>query len=147
VFYDGQGHWIFTFYLQAGDPHYRRQAVLGNKLLYAQSLDRGPHEFVSSAQEVVEVLRKRGGCQWVVVADRPSISRISAPMHLREAVKGQEFELARSFPITRKRMTGVEETNVCVYRFLVPIEQVDEVDMPFFGRGENLRYRSKPIQR
>jgi hypothetical protein len=147
VFYDGKNCNIFTFYLQAGDPDYRRQVILGNKLLYAESWYRGPQEFVSSPQDVVEVLRKRGGCQWVVVADDPAASQIAAAWHLRKAIKGPEFELVKSFPITRMRTTGVERTSVCVYRFLVPIERVDEVDMPFFGRGGNVRYRSKPIQR
>lgn len=93
------------------------------------------------------MLRNRGGCQWVVVSDHPETSHIAAPWHLRKAIEGPEFELVKSFPITRMRTTGVERTSVCVYRFLVPIERVDEVDMPFFGRGENVRYRSKPIQR
>jgi 4-amino-4-deoxy-L-arabinose transferase-like glycosyltransferase len=147
VFYDGKLYQIFTFYLQAGDPDYRRRAVLGNKLLYAESWYRGPQEFVSSPSDVVEVLRKRGGCQWVVVSDHPAIPQIAAPWHLRKAIKGPEFELVKSFVITRMRTTGVEKMNVCVCRFLVPIERVDEVDMPFFGRGENVRHRSKPIQR
>ncbi len=147
VFYDGKNYNIFTFYLQAGDPDYRRRAVLGSKLLYAESRSRGPQEFVSSPQDVVEVLRKRGGCQWVAVADDPAASQIAAPWHLRKAIKGPEFELVKSFPITRMRTTGVEKISVCVYRFLVPIERVDEVDMPLFGRGANVRYRSKPIQR
>jgi hypothetical protein len=147
VFYDGENYQIFTFYLRAGDPDYRRRVVLGNKLLYAEAWHHYPQEFVSSPQDVVEVLRKHGGCQWLAVADHPAISQIAAPWHLREAIKGPQFDLVKSFQITRKRTTGVEKTNVCVYRFLVPIEPVDEVDMPFFGRGKNVRYRSKPIQR
>ncbi|MHC4798738.1 MAG: ArnT family glycosyltransferase [Planctomycetota bacterium] len=148
VFYDGIDYHIFTFYVQAGDPDYRRRAVLGNKLLYFNYRYRSPQEFVSSPQDVVEVLRKRGGCQWVAVADHPDPAalRFAAPWHLRKAVKGPQFELVKSFPITRMWTTGVERTNVCVYRFLVPIERVDEVDMPI-SRGENGRYRSKPIQR
>jgi hypothetical protein len=147
VFYDGKNYEIFTFCVQAGDPDYRRRVVLGNKLLYAETLYRDSKEFVSSPQDVVEALRKRGGCQWVAVADRPADSKIAAPRHLREAIKGPEFELVKSFPIVRMRTTGVERASVCLYRFLVPIERVDEVDMPIFGRGENLSYRVKPIQR
>jgi hypothetical protein len=147
VFYDGNNYEVFTFYVRAGDPDYRRRVVLGNKFLYAQSRFYGPQMFVSSPQDVVEALRKRGGCRWVAVLDNPEVPQIEAPWHLRKAVKGPQFELVKSFPITRVRSTGVERVKVCVYRFLAPIERVDEVDMPFFGRGENLRYRSKPIQR
>ncbi len=147
VFYDGKDHGIFTFYVRAGDPDYRRRVVLGKKLIYAESLYSTPQEFVSSPQDVVEVLRKRGGCQWVAVAGRPDAPQIAAPWHLRKAVKGPKFELVKSFPITRKRTTGVERISVCVYRFLVPIEQVDEIDMPLFSLGEGVRSRIKPIQR
>ena len=147
VFYDGKDWECFIFHIQAGDPDYRRRVVLGSKLLYAQSWWLGSQEFVSSAQEVVEVLQKRGGCKWVVVADRPATSKVTAPVFLRKAVEGPQFELVKSFPITRMLTTGVDKTSVCVYRFLVPIERVDQVDMPFFGRGENLYYQSKPIQR
>ncbi len=147
VFYDGENYQIFTFYVQSGDPDYRRRVVVGNKLLYAESWFRGPQEFVESAQDVVDVLQKQGGCQWIVVANKPVLSKLAAPRYLRKAVKGPQFELTKCLPITKILETGVEKTSVCVYRLLVPIEQVDEVDMPFFGRGENLRHRSKPIQR
>jgi hypothetical protein len=147
VFYDGQNYAIFTFYVQMGDPNFHRRVVLGNKLLYAESWYLGPHEFVSSPQDVIEVLRKRGGCQWVVVADRLPDPRIAASRYLREVITGPQFELVKTFPITIMRTTGMEKNSVCVYRFLVPIERVDDVNMPYFGRGENVYYRSKPIQR
>ncbi len=148
VFYGGTSPNIFTFYLLAGDPGYRRRVVLSRKLLYAESTWDKIHEFISSPQDIVEVLQKRGGCKWVAVHDRPDSPQIEAPWHLRKAVKGPKFKLVQSFPIIRKWTTGVvERTNVCVYRFLVPIERVDEVDMPLFSLGENVRIRIKPIQR
>ena len=148
VFYDGISPNIFVFYLMAGDPDYHRRAVLGRKLIYAESIVYNPQEFISSPQDAVEVLQKRGGCKWVAVHDRPDAPQIEAPWHLRKAVKGPEFELVQSLPITRKWTTDmVERNNVCVYRFLVPIERVDEVDMPLFSLGENVRVRIKPIQR
>jgi len=148
VFYDGKDSGIFTFYLRAGDPNYRRRAVLGRKLLYAESLYHSTKEFISSPQNAVEVLQKSGGCQWIIVAyDHTDAQQIAAHRHLYKAVKGPEFELVQSFPIIRKRKTGVERTNACIYRFLVPIERVDEVDMPFFSLGENVQIRIKPIRR
>ena len=147
VFYDGISPNIFVFYLMAGDPDYHRRAVLGRKLIYAESIVYNPQEFISSPQDAVEVLQKRGGCKWVAVHDRPDAPQIEAPWHLRKAVKGPEFELVQSLPITRKWTTDmVERNNVCVYRFLVPIERVDEVDMPLFSLGENVRVRIRPIQ-
>jgi hypothetical protein len=148
VFYDGISPNIFIFYLMAGDPDYHRRAVIGRKLIYAESIIHSLQEFISSPQDAVEVLQKRGGCKWVAVHDRPDAPQIEAPWHLRKAVKGPEFELVQSFPITRKWTTDVvERSNVCVYRFLVPIERVDEVDMPLFSLGENVRIRIKPIHR
>jgi hypothetical protein len=147
VFYDGKNHGIFTFYIQAGDPDYRRRVILGRKLLYAESLYRRPQEFVSSPQDVVDLLLTSGGCQWVVVNEHPDNERSAAPWHLRKAVKGPQFELVKSFPITKKRASGVKKTRIDVYRILVPIKQVDEVDMPLFSLGEGVRIRIKPIQR
>jgi 4-amino-4-deoxy-L-arabinose transferase-like glycosyltransferase len=148
VFYDGRSPNIFIFYLMAGDPDYHRRAVIGRKLIYAESIIHSLQEFISSPQDAVEVLQKRGGCKWVAVNDRPDAPQIEAPWHLRKAVKGPEFELVQSFPITRKWTPDmVERNNVCVYRFLVPIERVEEVDMPLFSLGENVRIRIKPIQR
>jgi hypothetical protein len=148
VFFDGKSHGIFAFYVLAGDPNYDRRVVLGRKLLYSESLYTGePQEFVSSAEEVVDVLQKRGGCRWVAVADLPDNLRSPAPRYLREAVKGPQFELVESFPITRMRETGPETTNVNVYQFLLPIEQVDEVEMPHFSLGNGVRIKVKPIER
>jgi hypothetical protein len=146
VFYDGKHFAIFTFYVQAGDPDYRRRVVLGRKLLYAESMIDNTQEFVSSAQDVVEVLQKRGGCQWLAVADNPDNTQIAAPLYLRQAVKGPQFKHVKSFPITRTQTTDTERIDVHVYQFLVPIEPVNEIDMPFFSVGKNVRYRIKPIQ-
>ncbi len=83
----------------------------------------------------------------MVVAERPDNTTIAAPKHLRYAVLGPELEFVKSFPITRKLATRVETISVCVYRLLVPIEPVDDVDMPHFSLGEGVRLRIKPIER
>ena len=146
VFYDGKYHATFTFYIQAGDPDYRRRVVLGRKLLYSESMNFATQEFVSSPEDVVEALQKRGGCRWVTVSDQSDNQWITAPCYLREAVKGPKFELVKTFPITMTFENSVEKTNVCIYRFLVPIEPVDEVDMPLFSLGRNIHYQIKPIR-
>lgn len=148
VFYDGRSSLIFTFYIQAGDPDYRRRVVLGKKLLYAELplSEKNTVDFVSSPKEVVEVLKKSGGCKWIVVADFGS-QKSKAPENLREAIKGPQFELVKSFPITYSSSSGVNIMNIKVYRFLVPIEQVNEINMPIFSYGEGKFFQIKPIQR
>ena len=146
-FYDGNFSHIFTFHVQARDPNYRRQVVLGRKLLYAESPFSKTREFISSPDEAVEVLQKRSGCKWIIVSDN-GIPMTAASRHLRKALMGPKFEYVKSFPIIKIRDIGKEHRfNVRVYRFLVPIEQTDEIDMPFFSLGEGVRYRIKPIQR
>jgi hypothetical protein len=147
VFYGGKWYGNFTFYIQARDPDYHRRVVLSRKLLYAESSWDKIHEMVSSPKRVVEILRTKGGCRWLVIAKRSDSPPSEASKHLREAVKGPQFELIRSFPIISTKPTFVERTSMDIYRFLVPIEPVDEVNMPLFSLGEGMRLRIKPIQR
>jgi 4-amino-4-deoxy-L-arabinose transferase-like glycosyltransferase len=147
VFYCGIEYANFTFHIQAGDPDYRRRVVLSRKLLYAESTWDKIHEFISSPEDAVEVLQKRGGCQWLVIARRVDTPPSKASIYLREAVKGPEFELARSFPIKHLTGNGWQKSMVDVYKFLVPIEKIDVIDMPLFSLGENVRMQIKPIQR
>ncbi|MCP4262287.1 MAG: hypothetical protein GY774_33015 [Planctomycetes bacterium] len=147
VFYGGKWYGNFTFYIQAGDPDYRRRVVLSRKLLYAESSWDKIHEMVSSPQDVVELLQTRGGCRWLVIARRADSPPSKASRHLREAVKGPQFELIKSFPIISTKPSFVERTSIDIYRFLLPIERLDEIDMPLFSLGEGVRSKIKPIQR
>ncbi|MBW7991044.1 MAG: hypothetical protein FVQ84_13645 [Planctomycetes bacterium] len=147
IFYCGKHYANFTFQVQAGDPEYHRRVVLSRKLLYAEGSWNQTHEFISSPQDAVEVLQKQGGCRWLAIMRGADSTRIKASQHLREAVKGPQFELVKSFQIQKTQTTNMEDNIIDVYRFLVPIEQVDEVDMPLFSLGEGARYRVKPIQR
>jgi 4-amino-4-deoxy-L-arabinose transferase-like glycosyltransferase len=148
IFYDGRRYAMFTFHVQARDPNYRRRVVLGRKLIYAENQYSSPEEFVSSSQDVIEVLQKKGGCQWLIVADHPDDPQIAAAWYLREAVKEPQFELVKSFLIDRITIEGVEDiSNISVYRFLSPINRVDMVDMPLFSLGEGVYRKVKPIQR
>ena len=83
----------------------------------------------------------------MVVNEHPHNERSEAPWYLRKAIMGPQFELVKSFPITKKLASGVKRTRIDVYRFLVTIEQMDEVDMPLFSLGEGVRIRIKPIHR
>jgi hypothetical protein len=143
-FYDGRYDGVFTFHIQANDPEYRRRVVLGRKLLYASAMIPGYRlrEYVTSPEQVVEVLRTRGGCRWLAVEVGGEVEQVGPAQLLREAVRGPEFELVRSFPVDSDR--GVERVDV--YRLLGPVERVEEVDLPFPILGEQATYRVRPIR-
>jgi hypothetical protein len=143
VFYDGHFDGAFTFHVQANDPGYRRRVVRGSKLLYASALNPGYRlrEYATSPEEVVEVLRTRGGCRWLAVEVGEAAEQLAPALRLREALKGPEFELVRSFPVAPRRWVE----RVDVYRLLGPVERVDEVDLPFPTLGEGAVFRVRPI--
>jgi hypothetical protein len=143
VFYDGSFDGTFTFHVQANDPGYRRRVVLGSKLLYAYAQVPGwrLREYATTPEEVVQRLQTRGGCRWLAIEVEKAAQQMAPARLLRETVKGPEFELVRSFPITAG--AGVERVDV--YRLLVPVEPVCEVDLPFPILGEGVSYRVRPI--
>ena len=142
VFFDGFYDGIFTFYMRASDPGFRRRVVLGGKLLYTSAIFPGwqQQEFVNSPEEVIDVLRRRGGCRWVAVEMSTEAESFIPMQQLREAVKTPAFEFVRSFPITAR---GIERVDV--YRFTLPVVPVDEVELPFAVLGPDVKYRVRPI--
>ncbi len=143
ILYDGYYDGVFTFHVQAGDPDFRRRVVLGSKLLYAQALVPGWHlrEFASTPEEVLEVLRTRGGCRWLAVEHSERSDEVAPARLLRQAILGAEFEFVRSFPIATLVAGRID-----VYRLLVPVEHSEEVELPFPILGD-VRYKVRPIQR
>jgi hypothetical protein len=144
VFYDGNYDGVFTFYLQASDPGFRRRVVLGSKLLYSSAIMPGwsYRSFVNSVQDVVQALQTRGGCRWLAIEIGEQASALPAARLLREAVQRPEFELIQSFQVTAP---GIE--HIDVYRFKEPIQPVSEVDMPFQVLGDGIRFKMQPIER
>jgi hypothetical protein len=144
LFYDGIYDAVFVFRVQAGDPEYRRRVVLGSKLLYASAVVPGwrLHEFVSTRDEVVRTLQTKGGCRWLAIEHSADSEKVPTARLLRETVHGPEFELVRVFPFGRSGSSRVE-----VYRFLLPVETPDDVELPFPVLGEGVGYRVKPISR
>jgi hypothetical protein len=142
VLYEGYYNGVFTFYVRAGDPAFERRVVLGNKLLYELGLAGGYHlrEFVSSPQEVVGLLQARGGCRWLALERGGPFDAIATARHLQEAVKGPQFELVRSFPISAAYAERIE-----VYRLLVPVAPVEEVEVPFPVLNGEARHRVQPL--
>ena len=142
VLYDGFYDGTFTFYLRAGDERFRRRVVLGNKLLYTSALfvDAHRQEFVHSPEDVIEVLRHRGGCRWLAIEMGAETENIASMRYVRQAVKTSAFALVRSFPITAPQTDRVD-----VYRFILPIEAVDAIELPFAILGPDVKYRVRPI--
>ena len=142
VLYDGFYDGTFAFYMRAGDERLRRRVVLGNKLLYTSALfvDAHRQEFVHSPEDVIEVLRQRGGCRWLAIEMGSGTENIASMRYVRQAVKTAAFALVRSFPIR-----GPQTDRVDVYRFTLPIEAVDAIELPFALLGPEVKYRVRPI--
>lgn len=142
VLYDGHYNGVFTFHIQADDPDYRRRVVLGNKLFYTYAIWAGVQqkEFVSSPEEVVEVLRTEGGCRWLAV-EYGEYSRLTTGQRLvRQAVRRPEFELVRSFPIEAEFGKRVD-----VFRILGPISEQTKVRMPVPSISSDAVFEAEPI--
>jgi len=147
VFYDGIRDDIFALYVRAGDPGYQRRAVCGNRLLYARNGFGRAEQYVSSPEEVIELLAQKGGCRWIAV-DALYRKEHAATEHLRTALNGPHFEWVRSFPIKRNGWRiGQEDSQVDLYRFLKPIVPVEEVEIPYVSQGKIVRERVRPIER
>jgi hypothetical protein len=144
IFYDGFHSGVFTFYMRAKDPGLRRGVVRGSKLLYASAIDTHWRliERVSSPAEVVDVFRTECGCTWLAIERWEDSDQIAAAKYLRQAVTGPEFQFVKSFPIMAPGVTQVD-----VYRFLLPAEKPDELELPFPILGEGVKLRAKPIER
>jgi Dolichyl-phosphate-mannose-protein mannosyltransferase len=137
LFYDGPHDGVFTFYVRAADADRRRRVVRGDKLLYLEPLNRSMkrREFVVSRAEVIEALRGKSGCRWLAIeeaggAEQPRVARL-----LREAVRGHEFRLIRSFPIG-----GAGGSRVDIYQVLIPVDRDPLMSIPLPMAGEDFRY-------
>ncbi|MHB8865670.1 MAG: ArnT family glycosyltransferase [Pirellulaceae bacterium] len=143
VFYDGYYDCTFTFYMRAGDDHFRRRVVLGSKLLYAYAMVPGwrQQDFVNSPEEVIEVLQRRGGCRWLAIEVFRGGPELLPMRHVRAAVNTSACELIRSFPIQ-----GATIERVDVYKLKLPVADVQDVELPFPILGPDVKYRVRPIR-
>jgi len=144
VFYDGPCDGVFTFYMRVADSAYQRRVVLGSKLLYSSAIMPKwfYRDYVSSAEDVVQAFQTRGGCRWIAIGNDKHFNGNPAARLLREAVRGPEFELVRSFPLSGEGLERVD-----VYRFKGPVQTIDEADLPFQVLGDGVRFKIRPIQR
>jgi hypothetical protein len=144
TFFEGSCDGVFTFYVRAQDPAFRRAVVRGSKLLYASAIFQTWRltERVSSASQVVEALEKECGCGWVAIEAPGGENEIGAVRSLREALRGPEFRLLRSFPVRAPSATHVD-----LYQFLGPLKIPEEIELPFPILEGDPHLRARPIER
>lgn len=144
VFYDGGDDGVFTFYVRADDPRFKRGVVLGSKLLYASTIFANWNltERVASADGVTEALRTGCGCRWLAIEEKGFSDEVAAARLLRAAVTRKEFQWVKTFQVALPRSSQIR-----VYRFLPPIETPDTLTMPFPGLGRDKSFQLKPIHR
>ena len=141
IFYYGHYNGVFSFYVRAGDKDFDRGVVLASKLLYVTKIMFNQFDRVSSASEVVEILRKECGCTLLAIETSGVSDRIPAAKHLREALRGKEFQLVKSFSIVDPRATRID-----VYRLLLPLERPEQLELRFPALGKGRMFRVKPLE-
>ncbi|MGA2264376.1 MAG: hypothetical protein ABSH28_23455 [Acidobacteriota bacterium] len=99
-------------------------------------------QFVFSTEDLVSLMKARGGCRYIVLEISKEATEIPAARLLHQAVQGPQFELMRSFPIS-----GQGPDRIDVYRFKPELSPVDEVDFVFPALGDAARFKVHPIQR
>ncbi len=133
VFYDGSFSGVFVYHVRANDPDFERRVMLGSKLLYSiapRSTFKPVNEnYVSSVEDVIDVLRRRSGCRWVAIQhsrkDSAGTSMLARRL-LLEAVARPEFSLVRSFTVTANGVRRID-----LYRLEGPLLPVTGVDLQF----------------
>ena len=146
VMWDGTFGALFAFYVRALDPAFERRVVAGNKLLY----EYGPGatftwtqtSYVKTTRDVVEMLQRKSGCPWIVIAVEPRPSWLDGRNLLLAALEGPEFELVRSFPTT-----GLGGRDVRLYRSRFQVDPVETQDLHFPSFGNREFRQVRPITR
>jgi hypothetical protein len=141
LFYDGPLNGVFTFYVRAADADRRRRVVRGDKLLYLEPFNRSMkrREFVASQAELIEALRGKSGCRWLAIEEEAGAERTRVARLLREAVRGPEFRLVRSFPVGSAGGRRVD-----IYQALIPVDRDPPMSIPLPMAGEDFRYEVRP---
>jgi hypothetical protein len=143
-FYDGRYDGIFSFYVRSNDPKFERGVVLGDKILYSASFFRAvpTTDYAASSSDVIEILQKNCGCQWLVIEKRGRFEGIASAGHLREALGGPEFQHVKSFPIHAPQPTRID-----IYRFVLPVTVPEKLELSFPTLGAGIKLKAIPITR
>jgi hypothetical protein len=130
VLYSGYHDGVFTFYVRAGDPQFQQRVVLAQKVLSRFEQNQlfvwEETSYVNVVSDVVPLLQRTCGCQWVVIEQVSLGYPTKADALLRDALRGPEFEHVQSFPIA-----GLVATTLELYRFLQPGDPAPPVDLMF----------------
>ena len=55
-------------------------------------------------------------------------------------VKTEDFEFVRSFPVVAKKIDRID-----VYRFRLPVAEIEEVEIPFMILGPDVKLKVQPV--
>lgn len=144
VLYDGHHAGVFTFYVRAADAHFHRQVVTGDKLLYATALYAWRHveQYADTPEQVRKTLRDEGGCEYLFIEFGRWSEHFPAARLLRRTVRGEGFELVRTFEVQGRHIH-----HVAVYRLTDPVRPQTTWTLPFPALGDDATYKVKPIER
>jgi hypothetical protein len=165
MLYDGNYQGVFTFYLLADDPEYRRRVVRAPDLLaglparaprlvaantvglLASSPAYGPLLGAAALppgsdgpRQVLQAIQARSGCRWIVVEEGRPPAPGSTAAALRAVLRGPEFDLVRSF-----RVVAPGTGRVDVYHARIPVAPTEEVELSLVDMGTQAHYRIRPI--
>jgi hypothetical protein len=112
ILFDGPVPGNFVFFVRALDPG--RRFVILRKVLYADDIrpGGGSEELLHSKEQVDEALRQYG-VRFAVVSQNLAI-RFDSQRNLREQLRGDEFTVLGSFPVTTNEPTWRGE-NLLLY--------------------------------
>jgi hypothetical protein len=146
VLYDGYHDGLFGFYLRASDPGFKRRLVLGQQVLYrfgpATTFDWVETVNADSRAAVVRSLQMESGCRWLAIEVGPNSEWARGQRLLRDAVRGPEFELVRSFPVVAPNATRVD-----LYRQVGAVAPKSTIDLKMTSLGEHIFRGVQPITR
>ena len=144
-FYEGYYDGTFSYYVRASDDRFERGVSIGSKLLYSTRLTReyGIVEHANSAEEIATLLREQCGCE-LLLLERDSLLHENFPLieQLREALRGPEFRLVRTFEVNAPRVRYID-----LYEYRTPPTSPDAVRLHFPLLGQDTGFSVQPIER
>lgn len=145
VLYSGRHDGVFGFYARALDPRFERRVVLSSRVLYRFE-QRSDFKWVetahvATASDVVSLIQRQSGCQWIAVEIGPESLMPDSERLLRRALEGREFVRVRSFPVDAGSVVRVD-----LYRVEVPVDAVTSIDLVFPSFSDRVFRAVEPIE-
>ncbi len=95
-----------------------------------------------SQSAVVRSLQTESGCRWLAIEVGTNSEWARGQRLLRDAVRGPEFELVRSFPLVAPNATRVD-----LYRQVGAVAPKSTIDLKITSLGEHIFHSVQPITR